>query len=98
MDFLGDFNLRFPHISEQIFDNLDDESLAQCREVSTSMCDFIDNTKIPWKRIIKKYMQNNCNDSDGGGRYNDSVYRCGCRDSPPPVSYTHLTLPTIYSV
>ena len=56
---MEDLNLRFPHISEQILGYLDNNSLAQCREMSISMCDFIDNTKIPWKRIIKKYIQNN---------------------------------------
>ena len=54
MNFLEDANLRFPHISEQILKELDNKSLTLCRELSTSMCDFIDNTKIPWMRIIQK--------------------------------------------
>ena len=54
---MEDLNLRFPHISWQIFANLSNKDLAQCREVSTSFCDFIDNEKIPWIRMIKKYVQ-----------------------------------------
>ena len=56
MNFLEDDNLRFPHISEQILKELDNKSLTECRTLSTSMCDFIDNTKIPWMRMIRKCM------------------------------------------
>ena len=37
--------LRFPHLMEQINEELDDKSLAQCKEVSKIMCSIIQNQK-----------------------------------------------------
>ena len=59
MNFLENINLKFPHISEIILQELDDQSLTECRKVSRSMCNFIDNTKIPWMRMINKHMGDN---------------------------------------
>ena len=75
MNIIEDLNLRFPHISEKILANLDNKSLALCREMSISMCDFIDNTKIPWKRIIKKYTRNNDGDEDLQNLWNKVLNR-----------------------
>ena len=44
---------RFPHIVENIFENLDNKSLANCRGISKSWQEFIDNRNLPWKRIMK---------------------------------------------
>ena len=44
--------LRFPHLSEQIFQKLDDKSLFKCREVQRSWQDIIDNRNYPWLRIV----------------------------------------------
>ena len=37
--------LRFSHLSETIFDSLDDQSLANCKEVSKSWYFYIDTLK-----------------------------------------------------
>ena len=45
---------RFPHISEKIFDQLDDQNLVKCRRISKSWCNYIDNQKNLYIRIIKQ--------------------------------------------
>ena len=47
--FLG----RFPHIPEMIFGQLPDQSLAKCREVSKSWCNYLDQQKFFHVRMIK---------------------------------------------
>ena len=37
--------LRFPHLMEQINEELDDKSLTQCKEISKIMCSIIQNQK-----------------------------------------------------
>ena len=49
---MEDVLLRFPHISGQILEKLDNESLTKCREVSRIWKKVIDEKKIPWIRII----------------------------------------------
>ena len=44
--------LRFPHLPEQIFQKLDDESLFKCREVQRSWQNIIDGRNYPWLRIV----------------------------------------------
>ena len=46
------FSPRFLHISEQIFEQLDNKSLAHCREVAKSWQECIDIKKLSWNRII----------------------------------------------
>ena len=43
----------FPHIAEEIFQQLDDKSLTNCREVARSWSVFIDDRNLSWIRIIK---------------------------------------------
>jgi len=38
---------RFPHIATQIFEQLDNKSLTNCREVSKSWQKFIDDNHLP---------------------------------------------------
>ena len=45
--------LRFPHLSENIFDSLDNKSLADCKEVSKSWYFYLDVQKFLQPRIIK---------------------------------------------
>ena len=51
---MEEVNLRFHHISEQIFGCLDNESLANCQEVCRSWNDFLDGQKFLHARIILK--------------------------------------------
>ena len=45
--------LRFPHLSEAIFDSLDNKSLASCKEVSESWYVYLGAQKFLETRIIK---------------------------------------------
>ena len=54
---MEDVTQRFPNISRQIFENLDDESLVLCREVCKTWKSCIDGEKFYWIRIIMKYLQ-----------------------------------------
>ena len=49
---MEEVNLRFQHISGQIFDCLDNESLAHCQEVCRSWNNFLDGQKFLNARII----------------------------------------------
>ena len=44
--------LRFPHLPEQIFQKLDNETLFKSREVARSWQDLIDEGNYPWLRIV----------------------------------------------
>ena len=50
--------LRFPTVSSLIFADLDNCSLAKCRLVNKILKESIDNEKILWNRILKKYVTN----------------------------------------
>ena len=45
--------LRFPHLSENIFDSLDNKSLVDSKEVSKSWYFYLDTQKFLQIRIIK---------------------------------------------
>ena len=53
--------LRFPHLAEQIYGELDNLSLVNCKEVSLSWCHFLNNNKASNVRVIKGYT--NCSDA-----------------------------------
>ena len=48
---------RFPHLGEQIFDQLKGKDLQKCREVEESWKIFIDSQKSQWIRVIKKHLR-----------------------------------------
>ena len=48
----------FPHIFQQILDELDLKSLADCRLVGKSWLYFVDNSKSNWIRMIKELTEN----------------------------------------
>ena len=49
---MRDLILRFPHLAEQIFKQLDNEDLAKSREVEWLWKKFIDERNYPWLRIV----------------------------------------------
>ena len=49
---------RFPDVAQNIFKQLDDKSLANCREVNKIWCNFLDNKSFFWRRRIQKYSKN----------------------------------------
>ena len=52
--------LRFPHVGEQIFEQMDNKDLKKCTEAGKHWNGFISGQKIPWIRMIHKYV--NCSD------------------------------------
>ena len=49
-------HFRFPHLAEQIFSELDNKSLAKCRETDRSWQDVI-NSEKSYKQRIKKMIE-----------------------------------------
>ena len=50
--------LRFPHLASNIFEQLDNQSLVNCKETSQKLDNFFGNEKLFWLRIIYKYRGN----------------------------------------
>ena len=50
--------IRFPIRGEDIFKQLDDKTLANCKNVSKVWYNFLDNGSLLWKRRIWKFTQN----------------------------------------
>ena len=50
---LEDFFVKFPHLTEKIFDHLENTSLVECRKVSRSWQSYLDEQKILQVRIIR---------------------------------------------
>ena len=54
---------RFPHISEKIFGQLNNQNLAMCRKISKSWCKYLDNQKFMNIQIIKQSIRSiDCKD------------------------------------
>ena len=51
--FLDEMMLRFPHLVQDVFGELDNKNLANCRNLSRSCCNFIANEKFYWVRKIQ---------------------------------------------
>ena len=62
----------FPHIFQQILDELDLKSLADCRLVGKSWLYFVDNSKSNWIRMIKELTE----DQGGISAKTDSGFPC----------------------
>ena len=55
---MEEFLSRFPGVAQRIFNQLDDQHLTKCKEVSRFQCKFLEEDKLLWKRMIKKYGAN----------------------------------------
>ena len=51
------FILRFPNISQSIFEQLANENIVKFREVSPICKSFLGNNKLIWIRYIKNYSE-----------------------------------------
>ena len=51
---MEDLCRRFPVVAQNVFANLDEKSLTDCKVVSKVSCDFLNNERFFWIRIIKK--------------------------------------------
>ena len=71
---MEDFNQRFQHLSEQIFDSLDNRSLFACKEVSRSWHYFLDDQKFLQIRIIQRILEGTEKVSWDNNFYNDNSY------------------------
>ena len=49
---------KFPGLGKGIFDQIDNQNLAKCKEVGEHWYNFINNQKVPWIRMIQKYAKN----------------------------------------
>ena len=58
--------LRFPHLSEQIFQKLDNKSLTNSRVVGILWQNFIDEREYPWTRFkdVIADLKENCDDDE----------------------------------
>jgi hypothetical protein len=48
---------RFPHLSQEVFDSVDNQSLLKCQEVSLPWCEFLQKQKFYQIRIIKSIIE-----------------------------------------
>ena len=55
---MNEIILRFPDLAKRIFNQLDNESLAKCKNVSRSWSSYMNRDISFWKRIIQKYIDN----------------------------------------
>ena len=55
---MNEIILRFPDLAKRIFNKLDDESLAKCKNMSRSWFSYMNREVSFWKRIIQKYTNN----------------------------------------
>ena len=49
--------LRFPHLAQDTFKELDNKSMVNCRKVSKIWCHFIDNQRCQWIRKMQRTRQ-----------------------------------------
>ena len=54
---MEDICKRFPHLAKRIFDQVDDQSLNFCKQISEEVLEYLDKEKFFWIRIIKKYQR-----------------------------------------
>ena len=54
---MDEVNQRFQHLSIQIFDSLDNQSVLKCLEVNSSWCDFLEKQKFLQIRMIHSYIE-----------------------------------------
>ena len=52
---VGDLFKRFPHIGESILNNLDNQSLINCKEASQELSEFLEKERFFWIRILTNY-------------------------------------------
>ena len=50
--------LKFPLIAENIFGELDNKTMTNCKQVSRFWNVFLDEKKLQWFRILQKYAGN----------------------------------------
>ena len=54
---MENFCKRFPHLANSVFDQVDEQSLNICKEISGDVLEYLDKERFFWIRIIKKYQR-----------------------------------------
>ena len=54
---MENFCKRFPHLAKGVFDQVDEQSLNICKEISGDVLEYLDNERFFWIRMIKKYQR-----------------------------------------
>ena len=75
---------RFPYISEQIFDQLDDQNLVKCRRISKSWCNYLDNQKVLYIRMIKQSIKSS--DYNKAPSHSANFYADACTNCNPCIA------------
>ena len=55
---IENLDLRFPHLSEAIFDQLNNKTFSKCRTVSKNWCNIIEGQKSRWSRVLRNHIRN----------------------------------------
>ena len=76
--------VRFPYISEQIFDQLDDQNLVKCRRISKSWCNYLDNQKVLYIQIIKQSIISS--DYNKAPAHSANLYADACTNCNPRIA------------
>ena len=61
---IEDLFKRFPHISQSIFDKLDNQSLINCKEASRELSEFLENERFFWIRVLRNYSRHYDSNND----------------------------------
>ena len=54
---MEDLCKRFPHLSENILKQVNDQSLNNCKEISSELLQCLERGRFFWIRMIKKYQK-----------------------------------------
>ena len=46
---------RFPHLAKRIFDQVDNQSLNHCKEISGEILEYLASERFFWIRLVKRY-------------------------------------------
>ena len=55
---MENLSMKYPHLSESIFNKIDNLTLNICRRMSTIWCGFIDEQRSTWIRTLQKHVKN----------------------------------------
>ena len=71
---INDIILRFPDVAKQIFNELDDESLTNCRMTNLLWLGSLDNMDIIWVRILNKHSKLLRKSKRSEEKYQNSIF------------------------
>ena len=54
---MENFCKKFPHLAKSVFDQVDEQSLNLCKEISGDVLEYLDSERFFWIRMIKKYQR-----------------------------------------